>query len=220
MSERVPLFRGLKQPQFVAYQLGKEEEVVGLWKPVVWLTLASIIIAGISAFFGIGSEYVSRSLPDLTRSGYEAYQTLFAAGQVTWGLIWILLAIFIPSLFFWTILEVDYRKLLFVQLIITMIFLIEKLVFIPVHLFLGISAESNIFSLGIIAQTFTSIELIIFLLANITLFKVWAIILTYKYYRHISERSPRFIIWTLIGFYLFVAVISSLLSYIKFENII
>lgn len=121
---------------------------------------------------------------------------------------------------FWTILEVDYRKLLFVQLIITMIFLIEKLVFIPVHLFLGISAESNIFSLGIIAQTFTSIELIIFFLANITLFKVWAIILTYKYYRHLSERSPRFIIWTLIGFYLFVAVISSLLSYIKFENII
>lgn len=220
MGYRVPLFRGLREPRFISYQLRKEESFVGLWRPILLLAIASMIIAGISAYFGIGSESVSKALTDLSRGEYEAQKTLFASGQILWGLVWSLLAIFIPSLFFWTLLDVEYRKLLIVQLIIFMIFLLEKLISIPINLILGVGVESNIFSFGIIAQAFTSIELIIHFFSNITLFKIWAIILIYIYYKNLSEKSPRFLIFTLIGFYVFVAIIAALLSYIKFENII
>ncbi|MDQ0269219.1 hypothetical protein [Cytobacillus purgationiresistens] len=220
MGYRVPLFRGLREPYIISHQLRKEESFVGLWKRILLLVAVSMAIMGFSVYFGIGSEIVSKSLTDLARSDYEAYKTLFGAGQIVWGLIWALLVIFIPSLFFWTLIDVEYRKLLSVQLFVTIIFLIEKVVNIPFSIFLGVGTESNIFSLGIIVQSLTSIELIIHFFANITLFQIWAVIIQYIYFRRLSEKSPRFLLFTLIGFYLFVAMVSSLLSYIKFENII
>ncbi|MBD7938537.1 hypothetical protein H9655_15985 [Cytobacillus sp. Sa5YUA1] len=97
------------------------------------------------------SESVSKVITDLPRGEYEAQKTLFFFGQILWGLVWSLLAIFIPSLFFWTLIDVEYRKLLIVQMIVFIIILLEKLINISINLILEVGTESNIFSFGIIA---------------------------------------------------------------------
>ncbi|MEK3857209.1 hypothetical protein [Cytobacillus sp. FSL H8-0458] len=220
MGYRVPLLRGLKEPYTISHQLRKVESLSGLWKQVLLLILLSALVFGVSAFFGIGSEQVSRSLTELSRNEYELYKLFFGAGQVIWGILYAILVIFVPSLFFWTLVDVEYKKLISIQLIVLLILLTEKAINIPVFLFLGINTESSIFSFGIIAQAAAFPALLIYTFSAITLFKIWTVVLQYKYLKVVSERSPRFLIFVLLGTHLFFVIVSALLSSIHLEKLI
>ncbi|MGM0777882.1 MAG: hypothetical protein ACQEXE_16100 [Bacillota bacterium] len=220
MGYRVPLLRGLKEPYMISHQLRKEERLSGLWKQILLIMLLSAFVYGVSAYFGIGSEHVSRSLTDMSRSEYEQYKLFFGGGQVFYGIVYASMVIFLPSLFFWTLVDVEYRKLISIQLMVMLILLLEKAINIPLFLFLGLNSESSIFSLGIIAQAASFPDLLIYTFSAITLFKIWTVVLQYKYLKAVSERSPRFLIFMLIGTHLFFVIVSALLSSIQLEKLI
>lgn len=220
MGYRVPLLRGLKEPYLISHQLRKEERLSGLWKQVLLIMLLSAFVYGLSAYFGIGSEQTSRSLTDMSRSEYELYKLFFGGGQIVFGIIYAAMIIFVPSLLFWTLVDVEYRKLISIQLMVMLILLMEKAINIPLFLILGLNSESSLFSLGIIAQAASFPELLIYTFSVITLFKIWTFVLQYKYLKVVSERSPRFLIFMLIGTHLFFVIVSALLSSIQLEKLI
>ncbi|WP_026581968.1 hypothetical protein [Bacillus sp. J33] len=220
MGYRVPLLRGLKEPYLVSHQLRKEERLAGLWKQMLLLIALSAFVYGLSAFFGIGSEQVTRNITDFSESEYNLYKLFFGAGQVVWGIFYAIIIIFVPSLFFWTLVEVEYRKLIAIQLLVLLILLTEKAINIPLFILLGLNTDSSIFSFGIIAQAAISIKTLVYLFSAITLFKIWTFVLQYKYLKIISEKSPRFLFLLVLGINLFFIIVSALLSSIQLEKLI
>lgn len=212
--------RGLWEPAIHSYQLKSAESLHGLWKRVIPLILASGLIFGMSAFFGIGSEYLSKKMTDLASEEYEMHKALFVIGQVLWGLVYATLILFIPAVLFWTLTDLEMDKLIAIQALVLVILLIEHLILIPLNLVVGLAEISSPFSLGVIGQYITANEIILYFLAAITLFKIWTIFIQYKYLKVLSDRGPKLILAVVVGMNIGFWLLSALLSFIQFEKLI
>jgi hypothetical protein len=220
MIYRVQLFRGLKEPYVIGYQLTKAEKMEGTWKYTIFLIFASFLLNSVSAYLGIGSEMLSNQMNQLTSSEFEATKLLFALGQVLLGILGTILFIFFPALVFWLCSDTYFIKLVNVQLIITTIILLEKAVSIPLHFYLGLDPISLPYSLGVIAQYITDYRYIILFLAQITLFQIWIIVLQYTYVKAILDRSNKIVLTIVMATNIFIWLVLALYSYIDFEKIL
>jgi MFS family permease len=220
MNNRVEVLRGLFNYHYYAYKLRDSEDVPGVWKNTALLILLSGLGFGISAYFGIGSEYLSRKLTSISREEYEMHKLLFMAGQTILGLVFGAIMIFLPALFFWTLSDLELKKLLTIQFFVLPIFLLEKLVVLPLALSLGLTQISSPFALGTIAQYITGNTFIIYFLASISIFKVWAIFIEYKYLKMLTGKNPRIVLLMVIGINLVFWLFSALFSFVQFEKIL
>lgn len=216
----MPVLRGLFYPDLYTYKLRDSEYVPGVWKNTAMLVLLSGLIFGISAYFGIGSEYLSKNLTAVSRENYELHKLLFMIGQLIWGLFYGLAMIFIPALFFWTFSDIELKKFVTVQLYVMPVLLLEKVINIPLATGLGLIKTSSPFSLGVIAQYITNNDFIIYFLAAITLFKVWVIFIEYKYIKMLTGKRPGIVLLLVIGINLIFWLFSALFSFIQFEKIL
>lgn len=212
--------RGLWEPAIHSYQLKNAESLHGLWKRIIPLILASGLIFGMSAFFGIGSEYLSKKMTDLASEEYEMHKALFVIGQVLWGLVYATLILFIPAVLFWSFTDLEMDKLIAIQAMVLVILLIEHLMMIPLNLVAGLAEISSPFSLGVIGQYITSNEVLLYFLAAITLFKIWTIFVQYKYLRVLSDRGAKLILAVVVGMNIGFWLLSALLSIVQFEKLI
>ncbi len=217
---RIHVLRGLFYPDLYTYKLRDSEYVPGVWKNTAMLVLLSGLIFGISAYFGIGSEYLSKNLTAVSRENYELHKLLFMIGQLIWGLFYGLAMIFIPALFFWTFSDIELKKFVTVQLYVMPVLLLEKVINIPLATGLGLIKTSSPFSLGVIAQYITNNDFIIYFLAAITLFKIWAIFIEYKYIKMLTGKRPGIVLLLVIGINLIFWLFSALFSFIQFEKIL
>src|SRR3954469_14391232 len=106
----VRLLRGLKEPYVTSQQLIKSEQLAGFWKKGLWLLFITLIVSALTAYLGIGNELVSKELNSLSSTQFEAIKSLFAAGQVIWSIAASILIITIPSLFFWSVSDIEWKK--------------------------------------------------------------------------------------------------------------
>lgn len=217
---RIHVLRGLFYPDLYTYKLRDSEYVPGVWKNTAMLVLLSGLIFGISAYFGIGSEYLSKNLTAVSRENYELHKLLFMIGQLIWGLFYGVAVIFIPALFFWTFSDIELKKFVTVQLYVMPVLLLEKVINIPLATELGLIKTSSPFSLGVIAQYITSNDFIIYFLAAITLFKIWVIFIEYKYVKMLTGKRPGIVLLLVIGINLLFWLFSALFSFIQFEKIL
>lgn len=220
MHNRLEVLRGLFNYNYYTYKLKDSEHVPELWKKATLIILLSGLIFGISAYFGIGSEYLSKKLTSISREEYEMHKLLFMAGQTVLGLVFGIIMIFLPSLFFWTMSDVELKKFVAVQLFILPIFLLEKIIEIPFALSLGLTQVSSPFALGTIGQYITDNNFIIYFLASISIFKVWAIFIEYKYLKMLTGKNPKIVLIIVIGLYLIFWLLSALISFVQFEKIL
>jgi hypothetical protein len=220
MNNRINVLRGLFNYKDYTYKLRDIEDVPGVWKKITLLILLSGLLFGISAYFGIGSEYLSRMLTSISSEEYEMHKLLFMVGQALLGLFFGAIMIFLPALFFWTLSDLELKRLLTVQLFVMPIFLLEKSLAIPLALSLGLIQVSSPFSLGIIAQCITGNDFVIYLLSYISIFKIWAVVIEYKYLRMLTDRNPKIIMLIVIGINLVIWLFASLFSFIQFEKIL
>ncbi|UYZ21833.1 hypothetical protein [Mesobacillus jeotgali] len=217
---RIHVLRGLFYPDLYTYKLRDSEYVPGVWKNTTMLVLLSGLIFGISAYFGIGSEYLSKNLTAVSRENYELQKLLFMIGQLIWGLFYGVAVIFIPALFFWTFSDIELKKFVTVQLYVMPVLLLEKVINIPLATGIGLIKTSSPFSLGVIAQYITNNDFIIYFLAAITLFKIWAIFIEYKYIKMLTGKRPGIVLLLVIGINLIFWLFSALFSFIQFEKIL
>lgn len=214
------IIRGLKEVNTVSYELQTAERITGLLKKIIYLFLMGTLVFAASSFLGIGNEMISKELTEYSRSDFELNKLLFASGQVIWGWVFLSLHLFLVSLYFYVFSDVDYHKLLYIQILASGILLIEKIFVIPMQIYFGLTPLSSIFSLGIIAQTISNKKIIHYFLAEISLFKIWMLYIQYKYLIVVSGKSRRYIIMVVLVIYVIFLIISALTSYWHLENLV
>lgn len=215
MTFRINLLKGIYKRENFSYQLQKAEAFVGYKRIIAFLFFLSMCIYAVGAVFGIGAELLSKEMTTISSGELEAKKQLFFLGRVVTGLVVPAFLIFIGALYYWSFLNLSYQKLVIIQLSVFSIFLLEKILQIPMFLLMDISATSNPFSLGIIVQYITNQELIIQFFSQITIFQVWMITIACYYLQRLSKQSKSTIIVLVVSFFLFCWIISSILSFIK-----
>jgi hypothetical protein len=217
----VRLFKGLREPYKTAQLLGKAEKISGFWKRLILLLVITFILASIGSIFGIGNDILSKELNNLSNTGFEATKSLFAIGQIIRVLIEALLIITIPSLFFWAVSDKEWKKFMVVQQYVLVLFLLEKLLLLPFAVFLGLTADiSNPFSLGIIGQYLTNNEFILLCLAQISIFKIWAVVLQFKYIKELIESTAKRAALYVIGFNIVILLIVTFFNMMDLEKLL
>jgi hypothetical protein len=220
MFYRIRLSKGVLYPRFLSYQLKQSEAVVGLWPRLILLLAASTIIFAMGAFFGIGTESISKEITTVSPYEFEMKKLLFTMGQALWGLIFAFLLIFLPALFFWTLTDIEYKKLLVIQSYAFLTILFGKVLTLLSSMILKIDPLSSPFSFGVMMQYITSSELVIAAFGSLTLFHLWMIFIQYYYLKELSEKSTGMILFLVLGMNVFFWIVSTLLTYIKIENLL
>ncbi|RSD27069.1 hypothetical protein [Mesobacillus subterraneus] len=220
MENQIQVFRGLFNYNYYTYKLRDSEQFPGVWKKAVLFILLSGLIFGISAYFGVDSEYLSKKLTSVTRAEYEMNKFLFLAGQAIQGLVFGAILLFLPALFFWTLTDLEFKRLLTIQFFIMPILLLEKLLYVPMAVYLGLTKVSSPFSLGVIAQYITGNDFIIHFLSYISLFKVWAIFIEYKYLKVMIDKSPKIVMLLILAIHLIIWLFAALFSFVQMEKIL
>ncbi|KKB36150.1 hypothetical protein [Bacillus thermotolerans] len=198
MIYRVQLVKGLLHPRRSLEQLEHAEKLKGLWGRIFLVVFLSTLIYFLGGLLGFQSESVSTYLPKSGTLLFEHEKMLFAAGQAIWGFLFPLLIIFLPSLVFWTFLEVDFSKLFTLQSMVYVIYLIEYVLLILFNIALAIPRDSSPFSLGVIAQYISENEIVTSFFSFVTLFQVWAITLQYRFLKRVSSKQPT-VVLTYVG---------------------
>ncbi|WP_445487875.1 hypothetical protein [Niallia sp. 03133] len=212
--------RGIKEINKFPYELEKTERITGLTKNIVILFVIATIVYGISSFFGVGNEIVSRELEQYNASDFELNKLMFAIGQVSWAWFFLAINLFLVPLYFYVFIEIDYQKLVYIQMLAAVVLLLEKLLLIPLQLFFELTPLSSIFSLGLIAQATSNKKVLYYAGAEITLFKIWMLYIQYKYLTAISGRSRRFIFLLVVVLYVFYLLIAVSAKYWKLEELV
>ena len=214
------IVRGLKEINTVSYELQTAEKITGLLKKILSLFFIATAVFAASAFLGIGNEGISKELAEYNGRDFELNKLLFASGQVIWGWVFFSLHLFLVSLYFYVFSDVDYHKLLYIQVLATVILLAERIVAIPMQVYFGLTPLSSIFSLGIIGQTITDKKVVHYFLAEISLFKIWMLYIQYKYLAVVSGKGRRYTMLVVLAIYLVFLIISALTSYWHLENVV
>ncbi len=215
MIYQVKLVKGLLSPGRNRYHLHEAEAVTHFKGKIVLLYLLSILIYGFYGFLGIGSESFSKELLNLGTSEIAMGKVLILAGNLVAGLVYPTVYLFLIALFLWVVTDIEFVKLLIVQMIVFILQLLEKVLIMPFLVFMQLSHDSNPFSLGVISQYLTSNEYVIHFLGEMTIFQVLIIAVQYYYLKKFTERNKYMVLLAVILSYLILWLINALLAYIK-----
>ncbi|WP_163102447.1 hypothetical protein [Peribacillus alkalitolerans] len=215
MTLQIQLVKGLFQKSVYKHQLQKAEAFTGYKRKLIGLFLLSIAVFALNGLFGIGSEAISKEWSTLKDSEFEARKQLFLMGRMISGLVFPTVFIFLSALIFWTIFEVEYKKLVVIQMLAFCISLLEQAIQIPIFIGLEINHLSNPLSLGVIAQYVTKHSLVIQFFSGITVFQVLIISFITSYLSYLSERTWGFTVIVVSLLYMFYWFVSAFLGYVN-----
>ena len=215
MNYQVKLVKGLLAPERNRYYLHEAEGVTQLKGKLIMLYVVSILIFGFYGFLGIGSESFSKELLNLGTSEFEMGKVLILVGNLVAGIVYPTVYLFLIALFLWVLTDIEYLKLLIVQMIVFTLQLVEKILLVPFFVFLQLNYDSNPVSLGVISQYFTSNEYVIHFFSEVTLFQVLIIAVQYYYLKKFTERNKYMVLSAIILSYFILWLVNALLAYIK-----
>ena len=217
MMYQVKLVKGLLAPERSRYHLHNAEEVTQLKGKLILLYVVSVLVFGLYSFLGIGSESFSKELLDLSAQEFEMGKLLILAGNLVTGVVYPSVYLFLIALFLWVITDIEYTKLLIVQMIVFILQLVEKLILVPFFVFMHLNYDSNPFSLGVISQYLTSNEYVIHFFSEVTLFQLLVIGFQYFYLKKFTERNTNIVLGAIILSYFILWLVNALLAYIKVD---
>lgn len=220
MLYHVQLGKGILYPNTHIYQISQAEKITGLYKRFFLLLFASVLIYLIGSYYGIGMESVSGEITSLSNSELEAKKLFVLIGQVLKGAIFSIIVFYLPAIFYWAIFNVYFKKLLVMQTYVLAVLLVEKLLLIPLQIFLQIGWESSPFGLGVLMQYMSDYKLIIYLAGSITIFKVWVIFYQINWLKGLVESKTNWLIAVVILFNIFIWIITALISHMELGRLI
>ncbi|SET84691.1 hypothetical protein SAMN05216389_1395 [Oceanobacillus limi] len=182
------------------FRIGKAESLKNLWKLAIFLCFGSVIVYGWMAYLGIGSEPLSSGAVTSSPAEYELQKFWFIIGRMTYAFILALLVLFVPSLLFYVVTNVPYRKLIIMQLVVLLVMLVERILWVPLVLYAGLDWYVSPFSFGIIASYITDIPFLIYLFGSISIFQLWIIWFQIKF---LTKLSPIKSVWVWVMIILF-----------------
>jgi hypothetical protein len=203
-------------PKIAFAQLREAERVKNVMSVALLLLLINVILSLLRAYFGIGTEELTKHLDRYTGEQFAFLQLLFAFGHALGGLFVPLLFLFMSSIIYYLFFDMDFVKLLTIQLPILLIFLLEDLVLFPFQLFFGVKDLFSPFSLGVWGPYITKHAFIWALLRTVSLFSIWAISIQIIALRSLTEKSVQRIEMIVIAVYFFFAFVAAACSEFPF----
>ncbi|WP_026693132.1 hypothetical protein [Peribacillus kribbensis] len=207
------IFDGLLHPAKLRNELAEAEAVSGLPLRVVLAFISSLFLFSLSGFLGVGSEHLSGKAAVWSPADYEGIKLFFLGGQFLSGLFYALIILYFFGLFFHILFEIDFHKILAVQLIVLVISLAGKAVSTLMGTLGGIPVSASPFSLGVIGHYLTNYEPVLYFLGQISLFQAAAIVFQIYMFRALTQKRTGIItIWVLVLHVLFWIIEAILLS--------
>lgn len=194
-------------PKAAFAQLKEAERVKNVAIVVLILLFSSIVLSLLRAYFGIGTEELTKHLDRYTSEQFAFSQLLFAFGHALGGLFVPLLFLFISSIIYYLLFDVDFIKLLTIQLPVLLIFLLEDIVLFPLQLFFGVKDLFSPFSLSVWGPYITKHAFIWSLLRTVSVFSIWAISLQIIALRSLTEKPVQRVAMIVIAVYVFFALL-------------
>ncbi|WP_394580932.1 hypothetical protein [Cytobacillus firmus] len=220
MFYHVQLLKGILSPNTYLYQLTKAEKITGLYIRFLLLMAAGAILYLAAAYTGYGMDIVSNEISNVSHQELESKKLFLGIGKALWGIVFSLLIFFVPAIFYWTIMDTEFAKLLVMQLFVLAVLLIEKALTLILQISFGLERVSSPFSLGVMVQYLTDNRLLIQLAGTITLFQIWVIFFQYMNLKAFSPRSPKWILLIVIIVNLVGWIMTSTIYYLEFEKLI
>ncbi|WP_153465187.1 hypothetical protein [Sediminibacillus terrae] len=175
MIYRGNLIRLLLHTEDHLFRIREAEKITNVIKLIFLMTGLSIIVFGWSAWLGIGSDPLSSQALNSPPEEYELQKVWFFAGRLLYGLLFALFILFVPSLVFHAAYQISYSKLLIVQLVVLLVLLVERVIWIPLFVYVGLEWQVSPFSLGILASYLTDAPFFIYFFGAVSLFQLWII---------------------------------------------
>ncbi|MCH1627690.1 hypothetical protein [Fredinandcohnia quinoae] len=221
MTFRVRLINGIFKPEHLFYQLKLSEKIVGIIPKLLLLLLFSGVLSFIMAHYGFYTESLTKQIDTLSKSEFELSKILIGVGglisSIAFPLVFLLCSTLLITAFFR---EIAIFAILTIQLCALSISLIENALFVPIQYFWGISSISSPFGLGVIGQLLSENEVLRNIMASLTLFDIWSIVITVIALRLLSEKSKGYIILATIGIHLFLNIAGALITSLNLHTFI
>ena len=215
MTLKVQPLKGIFKPEDYRTKLQEAEDYSHYKLYILILFVLSIGAYLVSGALGIGTESISKELSSVSGHAFEARKQLFLVGRLLQGILIPCVFLFGSTLYYFAFINGGFRKLVIVQMNVFGVFLIEKIIQIPLFLLLNIDVTSNVFSFGIIAQYMTDNEVMIHFLGEITLFRIGMMVYSYYYLSRIVEVRKKNLLSAIGILFLLYWIFASFMSYIK-----
>ena len=195
------------------FRIKKAEKIHKLWKTSILLILFSIVVYTWMAMLGIGTDMISQSAVQGSQLEYEQSKFWFIIGRMAYAVLFACIILFLPSLLFYLLTGIPYRKLLIMQQIVLFVMLIERIIWIPLVTFIGLDWYVSPLSFGIIASYLTEVPWVIYFFGAITIFQLAIIWFQVKYLNMFSSIRKRWIWVNVIGLHFLFWIVAALLAY-------
>ena len=192
-------FTGLiKNPVDQKHRISHQETIAFEWKTQLSLLLTFSILYIIMAAIGMGTQFFSMNLTELTQPEYAAGHFWFIIGRVVYALCIGLVILYLVSYFYSLITEIPYKKVLLMQQVVLFIMICERITWIPLFVFLGLDWNVSPLSFGVIASWFTDSTWIVNLFGAISVFQIGIIIFQITYLKWFTTIRTWKVILTVI----------------------
>lgn len=214
MTYTLQLFRFVFAVDDHIFRIGKAETVRNPWKAMLLLGLLSMVVYGGMSMLGMGSTPISSGAVLLDPAEYEIRKLWFVMGRIAFAVIFALFVLFIPTLIFYWVTKVPFKKILLMQVVVLFVMLLERILWIPMAIFIGLDWYVSPFSLGVIASYMTDISLLIYLFGAISVFQLWIITLQIKFLSKLTTIHKGWIYATVILLHVTIWTVTAVVSYV------
>lgn len=208
----------LTNPHRLALEL-EGSTMRGYWQRVVAVFLAGLLLFSLRSLWGVNTENMTSLLATST-ADYTLARYASLAGSMMWSMIYVAFHLFGLAFAISFIIGIPFKKLLPMQLLMTVFLLIEKLLILIVFYVTGQATNVSFLSFGPLAATYLKLPFFIFFLNQLTI--TTAIIIGYQYHfiRVYSGISKKYrLLFTLIGIHLFMAIFTASISLLPLEDL-
>ncbi|HLQ73433.1 MAG TPA: hypothetical protein VK125_04325 [Bacillota bacterium] len=216
MTYHLNVFKYFTAPNDHLFRIDRAETIKNIKRTTALLIFASILIYGWMAYLGIGSTLILDGDLLFTAATYESSKFWFIIGRAAFGGIYAAIMIFVPAFIFRLISNIDFSKLVVMQLIVFLFILVERLTWIPLAVFADLDWFVSPLSLGVLASYVTTKSWVIYFFGSITIFQVLIMMLQIKFICYFLDVKKgligfsvfllHFVEWWLITLVSFVSV--------------
>lgn len=209
----------LTNPKNLADQL-QSSSIRGLRKRIVLVFLVSILLFSLRSLWGMNTEALTPLLVTASTTEYTLARFASLFGSIIWSVIYVSFHIFGVALILSYLIGIPFKKLLPMQLLMTGLLLIEKLLVFLVFFIKGEAAYVSFLSLGPLAATFLETPFFIFFLNQLTLTTIVIIAYQYRFICQFSDiAQKKRLLWLLIGIHVLMAIITASVSLLPAESL-
>lgn len=213
MIYSLQLFRLLFAVDDHIFRIGKAEEIKRPWNLIAVLSLVTVAIYVWMAMLGIGSASLSSGVALADPSAYELNKLWFSVGRAIYSLVFVAFILLVPSLLFYWVTKVPFKKLLLMQIVVLFVLLVERLLWIPLSVYADLAWYVSPLSFGIIASYVTDIPFLIYLLGSISLFQLWIIGFQLRFLTKLSSVHQAWVWSAVILFHLVVWTVTAVVTH-------